>query len=120
MPLFIFANLFMKGLFRIQILAVLSVLFLFSCTSNDKKKDDSVLNNYNGHVLDVSKDIIKVEDYNHQTVIFDNRDVTYIGGEIMKGDSVCVSYKGELKNGTQSIIVEFIPGKKNNTIKNSD
>lgn len=110
----------MKTLFKIQLLIVLSTLFLFSCSSNDKEKDDSALNNYNGHVLEVSKDIIKVEDYSHQTVIFDNRDVTYIGGEIMKGDSVCVSYKGELKNGTQSIIVEFIPAKKNNVVKYSD
>lgn len=103
-----------------ETLVLLGLFFLFSCTSNKQGEDNSALKNYNGHVVEVTKDIIKVEDNNHQIVIFDNREVTYIGGEIMKGDSVCVSYKGELKNGTQSIIVEFIPGKKNNTIKNSD
>lgn len=41
--------------------------------------------------------------------MFDNREATYVGGTVMLYDSVCVSYKGRLVNGTPSIVVEFIP-----------
>jgi len=78
-------------------------------TGCSTKKDEGPLQDFSGHVTEITKQLLKVTDHTGKCITFDNRESTYVGGAIMLGDSVNVSYKGKLDNGTVSIIVEFIP-----------
>lgn len=78
------------------------------CSCSEKKEDES-LKEFNGNVTEVTNQILKVTDSLGRCVMFDNREATYVGGTVMLYDSVCISYKGRLVNGTPSIVVEFIP-----------
>ena len=82
----------------------ITVITLFSC----KGKESESLKEFSGRVLKVTPQILQVVDCNGSTIMFDNRKVTYVSGALMKNDSVCVSYRGELNNGTEAIIAELI------------
>lgn len=84
-------------------------IIVSACSS---KKDEGPLKDFNGHVTEVTSQILKVTDNTGKCITFDNREATYVGGTVMPHDSVCVSYKGKLDSGTPSIIVEFIPKRK--------
>lgn len=90
------------------IYALFISVLIASCSS---KKDEGPLKDYSGHVTAITKQLLKVTDSTGRCIIFDNRQTTFVGGAIMPGDSVNVSYKGKLDNGTVSIICEFIPKK---------
>ena len=80
------------------------MVLCFSC-----KQKEEPLKEFNGRVIKVTSSILKVKDSEGSVITFDNRKVTYICGALMTNDSVCVSYRGELENGTVSIIAELIP-----------
>lgn len=80
------------------------MLTLFSC----KAKENGALKEFNGRVMKVTPQILQVIDCNGTTIMFDNRKVTYVNGALMKNDSVCVSYRGELNNGIEAVIAELI------------
>lgn len=88
------------------ILLIVTCLAITGCGNNEKKE---TLKEFNGHVVEMTSQILKVKDSADRCITFDNREVTFVGGTIMSDDSVCVSYRGELDNGTPAIIVEFIP-----------
>lgn len=81
---------------------------LAGCSS---KKDEGSLQDFSGHVTEITKQLLKVTDYTGKCITFDNRKSTYVSNAIMVGDSVNVSYKGKLDNGTVAIIVEFVSKK---------
>lgn len=92
-------------------ISVKNIAFLVICTlicSCSGKKEDGALKEFKGNVTEVTNQILKVTDSSGKCVMFDNRKAIYVGGTIMLYDSVCVSYKGKLVNGTPSIVVEFI------------
>lgn len=83
--------------------------FICLCISSCKQVESQDLKSFNGRVLKVTPQILQVENNEGLKIMFDNRKVTYISGILMPNDSVCVTYKGELDNGTESIIAELIP-----------
>lgn len=91
---------------RISVFVSFICALLLSCSS---KKDEGSLQDFSGHVTEITEQLLKVTDSTGRCITFDNRKSTYVGGAIMSGDSVNVSYKGKLDNGTVSVIVEFIP-----------
>ena len=92
-----------------KLILMLASLAIYSCSSGSKKGEP--LKEFNGYVKEVTTQVLKVEDNRGHTITFDNREVTYVGGTLMVNDSVCVSYRGKLDNGTPSIIAELIPRK---------
>ena len=88
-----------------------SVLLLIITCCSCKQKEEP-LKEFNGRVIKVTSSILKVQNGEGAVITFDNRKVTYINGALLTNDSVCVSYKGELDNGTVSIIAELNPSKK--------
>lgn len=79
---------------------------LAGCSS---KRNEEPLQDFSGHVTEITNQLLKVTDHTGKYITFDNRKSAYVGGTIILGDSVNVSYKGKLDNGTVSIIVEFVP-----------
>lgn len=85
------------------------ILSLFSC----KQNEEGPLKEFKGRVLKVTPQVLQVVDATGTTIMFDNRNVTYVSGMLMKNDSVSVSYRGKLDNGTESVIAELIQDLKN-------